>query len=761
MSYPRLGTGTGFLYATVGSTIHLTLPNTADGVRRLREFGVRARSIGLGQRGLGVIEISDITDDGEISQVVIDGVNQIGTVVAYDTGTEEQTAANLAAAITAHTPSSGLNWFAQNVGSVVYVYPPQGATTAINGLTIGVADDGDITITTTPVFGASGQATVYNESNGYRFYINASSGAPVGDISGADEITKWIVPRSLDMSLPSYSQNIANGILTIERMASISFAVAGTEGSASTDDCIAITPVGFADNDLLLVRAVSENRVVNFIQDPNGNLVLKQGAAYTSEGFGTFIAFQHIAGTFYEVFRSGGASAGAYIVTTYGLAQLEVMGESLIPGANYLISDRGDRGILLKAVSNNRFSLHGTYFAAVPDYQNTTGVFLGRWRSSLTPSVNSLVAWNWLMYVNTTGSNGVSNPATDTTNWTALPLTDSRYVLETHYCEFDFDLDWVVARTDKRNNRVRVSTFMAFEWIAANFSFYPPEQMENIRWFVWGSDKVAGNMFDQAYWRSGDGFYIDSTVKNNIVECESRFSLQGGGVGEISNNRIKTAWLQITMENNNSIVTQNELYNCRVTPEEATGSPMVVRGNFFKRGCSKIEISSSGVIYPYIKSGLIGCRIESGSIAPPYNIFEDYVGQVFEAGRSTFANNSLTITGVSTPSISTSSIDGVFVLASANSSETITGLLSGSNGNPQITEYKFIVGTGLTLTVQGAGTPSANGQFLIPPKHWDDASPSGSNPGGEVTLNAGDYFIITRKTVGAFACWVVESVVQL
>jgi hypothetical protein len=757
MGFTELGIGTGYIWAVnpAGTTILATWQNNWIGAQNARKLALMGRTIGLGQRGVGIIEIGTITDAGSISQVIIGAQNQIGSSVAYDVGEEEDVALALATAISVYTPGSGLNYFAQAIGNIVYIYPPQNATTAINGSAITVADTGDITITRTAISGVSGQDTVYNQSHGFRFYINSASDAPNNSIVGADEITKWIVPRTLDMSLPQEEVNLASDILTVDRRSSISFAVAGTQSSAASDDCVGITPVGFAENDLLYVRAIDETRVVNFIQDVNGNLILRNGVSYTSEGVGTYILFQFVNGQFWEVFRSG--SNPNYIVTTYNMAASEIAAATLIPGCKYLISDRGDRGIVLDAETNNRFTLHGTYLAALPDYQNLTGQWLGRWTASLSPFPTQLTAWQERMYVNTTGANGASNPATDTTNWTALAFTDSRYVLESHACEFDFENDWVQKRADRRGNEVKINASAAGQLSGA-------PDLNNFYFFPWGYNIVFGNKLYNASWRTAG--YTDGIITNNDFRNYSQLILNMVHSGsEFSNNKVDTAYPQLNLLNSGSRFINNTCQGCRINLDETAGSPIDVRNNVFKRIAQKDQIFSTNAISLEIKDYLRNCVIDSplGDTFRPES-GEDFDGRTFFGRESDFYSN-ISITGVTTiqaqGGFPAKNIGGELRLTSANASETVNVL---NAAQVAIDYFTFKPGATLTaLTIEGTLVANiVTGSIVIPQALWDDTSDSGSTFGGQLVLDGsqGDYCVVKRQTIGAVVCFVVEKVIN-
>ena len=155
-----------------------------------------------------------------------------------------------------------------------------------------------------------------------------------------------------------------------------------------------------------------------------------------------------------------GGNGGQEDITYSQLAAKKGIGQ-LVAGRTYFITDRD---IYIRALSDNELELWCVWLQRLPDWNNTTGDFLGVWRASLTPSVGELVAWDGVMYENTTGSNGASNPSIDGANWLSISNNDSRYQIEFAALYYDFVSDEKIRVLDKRGNDVNKESISTFKF---------------------------------------------------------------------------------------------------------------------------------------------------------------------------------------------------------------------------------------------------------------------------------------------------------
>jgi hypothetical protein len=153
-------------------------------------------------------------------------------------------------------------------------------------------------------------------------------------------------------------------------------------------------------------------------------------------------------------------TGGQQDLTYTQLATLKGTG-TLVSGRTYFITDRD---IYVRAISDNQLETWTLLLQRLPDWNNITGDFLGVWRASLTPSVGELVAWDGVMYENTTGVNGASNPTIDTINWLGIATNDGRYNIEFAALLYDFDNDVKLRVLDKRGNDINQQSIGSFKF---------------------------------------------------------------------------------------------------------------------------------------------------------------------------------------------------------------------------------------------------------------------------------------------------------
>lgn len=318
-SIADLGIGVGLIYVTEpdGTTFVKTgIENIAENVPGVLQMGVGAASTALNKRAMGTITFSVApTGSGSLSAVTILGVNQIADSIAYTVADTTTTlATNVAAAINSFAPASGYDYTAISVANAVYILAPTAAGSAVNGsaITVTVSTDPP-TYTTKDVDGGSNNTNSYSESWGLRFFLNANydaGGCACGgdtaqkaDLTNAIEITDYIIPLGLQSSLPTQSQSIVSGKITITRRASIMYYVVDTESSAASDnlDSVVVT-ADFVNGDTVIMRGANSGRVVTITSSGNINTV----TSFATADKDTHIVLTYIDGTWYEVARSGG-----------------------------------------------------------------------------------------------------------------------------------------------------------------------------------------------------------------------------------------------------------------------------------------------------------------------------------------------------------------------------------------------------------------------------------------------------------------------
>ena len=143
-------------------------------------------------------------------------------------------------------------------------------------------------------------------------------------------------------------------------------------------------------------------------------------------------------------------------------------------------------------------------YSGVPTYNSSIGV----WNSALAPAIGDVCIWNNYHYVNNTGINGANPPPADAVNWTLLAKTvTTGYVLESEFGLYNFELNRIIRRFDKRGNDIEFSQSKGvLLWT----------------WFPFGSDKVRCNR-----------------CIGNVTNVTGISNLLGGAISSIANNIIK------------------------------------------------------------------------------------------------------------------------------------------------------------------------------------------------------------------------------
>jgi len=168
-----------------------------------------------------------------------------------------------------------------------------------------------------------------------------------------------------------------------------------------------------------------------------------------------------------ELIAGLGAKSGIIDKTYSELTDMITAG-TLSAGSLYKITDRGDRGIILRAVSASQLSRDGirimlcpaTYASGADAYGNN---WIGVWHSTKTATFNCLAIWNGLVWRNLTGEIGtvtddIGNPL-DSTNWQVIAKTsfaNHEYVELVFGCSYDSYADHINRQWDDKGNVITV-----------------------------------------------------------------------------------------------------------------------------------------------------------------------------------------------------------------------------------------------------------------------------------------------------------------
>ena len=319
----------------------------------------------------------------------------------------------------------------------------------------------------------SGTPIIYNDD--VVLYCNTSSG-PVTinllDIPNDYWLTTW------KLYIIDISNNASTNNITINA------------GSGQTINSLSSVTIGVNGGSVIVQITGNTTFVCNNTSSNVSNLaVLNQGSLITSNATSmNFVGIQASA--------TGSAVTiqNNFISGTYAQITALATANSLIPSQNYQITNALfgtlpiiNIAIYLTAVSTNELSLTGSGYFYNADYDNVgvyTGVSgyagqLGIWSLTLTPVVGNVCIWNNLQYVNTTGSNGVTNPSLDTTNWTFLAYSVTNgYIAEIDFIKYDIATNRIIERQDARLNSV---------------TWYTVGIYDSFNYFRWGHTKCTSN----------------------------------------------------------------------------------------------------------------------------------------------------------------------------------------------------------------------------------------------------------------------------
>ncbi len=149
------------------------------------------------------------------------------------------------------------------------------------------------------------------------------------------------------------------------------------------------------------------------------------------------------------------------IDVTYAELTALIANSGLFQGVNYLITDRGDRGLLFKAASRTQLEIQGTRYMLCPATYKIgadahSNNWIGVWNSAKTAAVNDLVIWNgqvWKCIVEVIEP--LDSPDANTVNWALIPkgtFTNHEYIEMIFSVRYDVTNDWIIRQYDLNGN---------------------------------------------------------------------------------------------------------------------------------------------------------------------------------------------------------------------------------------------------------------------------------------------------------------------
>ena len=304
-SVSDIGNGLGLLYVTdktglIGGKLY-TVDNDAAGARRINGDGSSAFNVASGTKAFGYVDITNISNPGDVvDSLTINGVEQItppATAASTDTAAF---AIVLAQNINDHTPGSGVNYVAQAEGSRVWIFPPDGAGSTVNGHAISVNGVGITTADSGTIEGGDDGTGLVNENYGLRFFIDAdygTSGCPgsgtadPNSLANALEITDYVINQGLQTAANTQAivMNTTAKTATITRKRNYQFIELTTGAGAS--DLESINTNGFNVNDVIVCYGGNAAQVITF-KDNVGNIELQSNDDFLTGGINNVIALR-------------------------------------------------------------------------------------------------------------------------------------------------------------------------------------------------------------------------------------------------------------------------------------------------------------------------------------------------------------------------------------------------------------------------------------------------------------------------------------
>lgn len=676
-----LGNNIGYLYKTLadGTTIMAVERNTIEGAKSIQQMGVTNGPIVAGRGAQGEIIVSSSGGAGAITNIDVAGVNQIGANITVTSTNTSVVAAQIAAAINGFTPGSGYKFTASVITNRVYLFSSPADGDAVNGLTItvSVTDPGIVTTTTDFVNGSS-DFGIYDNTLGYRFYINADySGVATPYTIGVKsvEITEYITVRGLQSGIMTVSRTVTNDrISSITRASAFTQVIVDTQGGLPTDVLAYINPAGFVEGDTLIIRGLDPANVVT-IEDATTttspvatpNIYLTDQTPYSLTGLSSIqLQFRNdptLGPIWVENLR---AITNAPVVTTLAQFNADAGASALRPGIRYYISDLST-GVYVYALSNSTYETSAILRRWIPTN------YVGCWRAGMAaPAINSTYRYYQNNYKSLTGAVG-STPDTDAVNWQLLPYSYSSYleVFNNVILSAQTLLSWAIIQEEDSNGNTVIQSYKHF--LASGKNAF------NI--FCWNQVMLIGQRFTGNYVCDSvfDVANSDGSVYDNQVTGGSNFSLntmdlsslvngntitngsiiQGNVFRSFTGNTIDSGLVQnnFLLTNKAPNITYNRLNGGYIISNYASTVSAFIRNNTINVG-SSIQANNLGT-HGIIESNTLSSvsQLQNSSIVNntnPSHIFNNTFNNcIFEfvqsgAGDSTMVYNNTFNTGAFT-----------------------------------------------------------------------------------------------------------------
>ena len=298
----KYGAGTGYIYVTrPDNKIVANIPNTPIGKEQTDRFVIASAPISGSRVASSVVELT--SGSGTITNLTVGGVSIFDTSSAVTGGSLSILATNLATAINSFISSP--NFIATADGEKVYVFTALTGS-ASNGDAVVLTTSGTLAGSTTTMDGGTSNTDNFDQLTGYKVYINSDPSAVAGDLSGASDVTKYVVRKPANSAQSVDAYTIASGNITVTRNSLITEITVDTEGGAAKDNLDYIVSDGFNEADILIIRGLASGKVTTVTE--SGNINLANNATFDTGTKDNVIALQYFGGDWYELFRSPGVA---------------------------------------------------------------------------------------------------------------------------------------------------------------------------------------------------------------------------------------------------------------------------------------------------------------------------------------------------------------------------------------------------------------------------------------------------------------------
>lgn len=381
----------------------------------------------------------------------------------------------------------------------------------------------------------NGQTVRVDLSAGIIYYFDSDTNTWESISGGGGFFTSSInpiaTPVAQDANFSVYDiDNLDQLNINAEVGGQIILTTEGITGDSSVGIIDGSIVLGYTGDDLTYSSIIVSNDIVS-LGTTNGQIYLSDGgvnyANPPQDDTKDFIVVLDT--TTGRAYLRNAATIGGgttYEEVTYAAAATLIAGDDLVPGTLYKITDRGDRGIFLTALSTDQLSTTGHRLMLCPTTYATTGIWKGIWRSALLPSIGDLVIWDAHVYENNTGAVGTA-PDGDAVNWTIVPkasFSNGEYTEFVFGIVYDFSSDWISEQWDDSGNRIVIDegyNQLTFDGLATN------EYVNETDWNYLGHQNESGvNVFANNTCYG----YIKNNIQSDGTPCNIFNNRNAGGI---------------------------------------------------------------------------------------------------------------------------------------------------------------------------------------------------------------------------------------